>query len=119
VDTSLLPLEGLSEHTVNLQPFYEYGKWSARLAYSWRSEFLLTVRDVIVPFQPIINEDSGQLDASVFYQINEALRIGLQGVNLTQEVIQTSAVINDDLLQAPRSWYLNDRRYSLVLRGHF
>jgi TonB-dependent receptor len=119
VDTSMLPLEGLSEHTFNLQPFYEYGKWSARLAYSWRSEFLLTVRDVIVPFQPIMNEDTGQLDASLFYQINGALRIGLLGVNLTQEVIQTSAVINDDLLQAPRSWYLNDRRYSLVLRGHF
>jgi len=119
VDTSMLPLEGLSEHTFNLQPFYEYGKWSARLAYSWRSEFLLTVRDVIVPFQPIMNEDTGQLDASLFYQINDALRIGLLGVNLTQEVIQTSAVINDDLLQAPRSWYLNDRRYSLVLRGHF
>jgi len=119
IDTSRLPLEGLSKHTVNIQPFWEYGDWSARLAYSWRSEFLLTIRDVIVPFQPIMNEATGQLDMSVFYQINDALRIGFQGVNLTQEVIQTTAVINDDLLQAPRSWYLNDRRYSLMLRGHF
>jgi TonB-dependent receptor len=119
VDTGLLPLEGLSEHTVNIQPFYEYGPWSARLAYSWRSEFLLTVRDVIVPYQPIMNEATGQLDASLFYQINDMFRIGFQGVNLTQEVIQTSAVLNDDLIQAPRSWYLNDRRYSLILRGHF
>lgn len=119
IDTSLLPLEGLSEHTVNIQPFWEYDKWSVRLAYSWRSEFLLTVRDVIVPYQPIMNEDTGQLDASVFYQINDHFRIGFQGTNLTQETIQTSAVLNDDLDQAPRSWYLNDRRYSLVFRGNF
>lgn len=119
VDTSLLPLEGLSENTVNIQPFYEYGKWAARLAYTWRSEFLLTIRDVIVPFQPIMNEDTGQLDASVFYHISDRFTLGLQGVNLTQEVIETSAVINNDLLQAPRSWYMNDRRYSLIFRGHF
>ncbi len=119
VDLSRLPLEGLSEHTVNLQPFYEYGNWAVRLAYSWRSEFLLTIRDVIVPFQPIMHEDTGQLDGSIFYTFNDAFTIGLQGVNLTQEITQTSAIINDDLLQAPRSWYLNDRRFSLILRGHF
>ena len=119
VDTSLLPLEGLSEHTVNIQPFYEYGKWSARVAYSWRSEFLLTVRDVIVPFQPIMNEATGQWDASVFYQLTDSLRIGLQGVNLTQEVIQTTAVLDDNLLTGPRSWFMNDRRFSLSLRGNF
>jgi TonB-dependent receptor len=119
VDTGLLPLEGLSKHTINLQPFYEYGKWSARLAYSWRSEFLLTIRDVIVPFQPIMNEATGQLDASLFYRFDDRFTIGLQGVNLTQEVIRTSAVVNNDLLQAPRSWYMNDRRYSLIFRGHF
>ena len=119
IDTSLLPLEGLSKHTINIQPFYEYGKWSARVGYSWRSEFLLTVRDVIVPFQPIMNEDTGQWDASVFYQINDSLRIGLQGTNLTQEVVRTTAVLNDELLRGPRSWFLNDRRLSLSLRGQF
>jgi TonB-dependent receptor len=119
VDTSLLPLEGLSEHTVNIQPFYEYGNLAVRLAYTWRSEFLLTIRDVIVPFQPIMNEATGQLDASVFYHIGDRWTVGLQGVNLTQEVIETSAVLNNDLLQAPRSWFMNDRRYSLIFRGHF
>lgn len=119
VDTSRLPLEGLSRHTINLAPFYDYGQWSARLAYSWRDEFLLTVRDVIVPFQPIMNDATGQLDGSIFYQFNDNWRIGLQGVNLTQEIIHTRAVINDDLLNAPRSWFINDRRYSLIVRGSF
>jgi TonB-dependent receptor len=119
VDIGRLPLEGLSEHTFNFAPFYDYGKLSARIAYSWRDEFLLTIRDVIVPFQPIYNEATGQLDASIFYNATDNWKIGLQAVNLTGEVIRTSAVVNDDLLQAARSWYLSDTRYSLIIRGTF
>ena len=119
VDISKLPLEGLSEHTLNITPFYDYGNWSARIAYSWRDEFLLTIRDVIVPFQPIYQEASGQLDASVFYNIGDHWKVGLQAVNLTGEIIRTSAVINDELLQASRSWYISDTRYSLIVRGTF
>src|SRR5690606_21216471 len=108
VDISRLPLEGLSRHTINIAPFYDNEKWSARLAWSWRDEFLLTIRDVIVPFQPIVNEATGQLDGSVFYNINDNWKVGVQGVNLLNEVIRTSAIIHDDLRQAPRSWFMND-----------
>lgn len=119
VDVGLLSLEGLSEHTINFAPFYETDKWSARLQYTWRDEFLLTIRDVIVPFQPIVNEATGQLDGSLFYTINDNLKVGIQGVNLTNEIIETSAIINADLRQAPRSWFMSDRRYTLSLRGQF
>jgi len=119
VDVSLLPLEGLSKHTINIMPFYEYGDFTARLAYSWRDEFLLTIRDVIVPFQPIYNEATGQLDGSFFYNVSDNWKVGVQGVNLLNETIRTTAVISDDLLRAPRSWYMNDRRYSIILRGNF
>jgi outer membrane receptor protein involved in Fe transport len=116
---SKLPLEGLSKNTINITPFYDRGQWSARFAYSWRDEFLLTIRDVIVPFQPIVNESTGQLDGSLFYAINDNWKVGLQGVNLLNEAIRTSAVVTDELLTAPRSWYISDRRFSLILRGHF
>lgn len=119
VDVSLLPLEGLSRHTINLAPFYDHEGWSARVAYSWRDEFLLTIRDVIVPFQPIMNEATGQVDASVFYQVNDNWKVGFQGVNLLKETLRTSAVVNDELQQVPRSWFTNDRRYSLILRAYF
>jgi TonB-dependent receptor len=119
VDISLLPLEGLSERSYNISPFYETEKWSARLAYTWRDEFLLTIRDVIVPFQPIYNEATGSLDGSFFYNVDDNWKIGVQGVNLTNEVIKTSAVIDDDLRQAPRGWFMNDKRISLIIRGNF
>jgi len=119
VDASLLPLENLSEHNVNFAALYEKGPVSARLAYSWRSEFLLTTRDVIVPNAPIMNEATGQLDGSFFYTFNGGLKFGIQGVNLLNEVIETSQVLNDGLVTAGRSWFMSDRRISVVVRATF
>lgn len=119
VDTSLLPLVGLSKDNVNVAAMYEKGPISARLAYSWRSEYLLTTRDVITPFAPIMNEATGQLDGSFMYTVNDQLKVGLQAVNILNEVTKTTQILNDDLLAAPRSWFMNDRRYSLIARFTF
>jgi TonB-dependent receptor len=119
VDTSTLPLQGLSEHNFNFVAFYENGPWEGRLAWNWRSEFLLTTRDVIVPFAPIMNEDTGQLDGSIFFRVNDNFRFGVQGVNLLNEVTQTSQVLNDDGLRTGRSWFMNDRRFTFVLRAQY
>ena len=119
VDTSKLPLQGLSKHNANFALIYEKQKISARLAYSWRSDFLLTVRDVIVPYAPIMNEATGQLDGSFFYTVNDKMKIGVQGVNLLNETTRATQVLNSDLLKTGRSWFMNDRRYTLVLRASF
>ena len=119
VNTGLLPLQGLSKYNANFAAIYEKGPISARLAYNWRSDFLLTVRDVIVPYAPIMNEATGQLDGSLFYTVSPKVKIGVQGVNLTNEVTKTTQVLNDQLLKAGRSWFMNDRRYTFVLRASF
>ncbi|HKE94935.1 MAG TPA: TonB-dependent receptor, partial [Povalibacter sp.] len=119
VDTSLLPLQGLSKDNFNFTLMYEKGPVSARVGYSWRSRFLLTTRDVITPFAPIFNEDTGQVDASFMYTINDHIKVGFQGVNLSNEITKTTQVLNDDLLTAGRSWFMNDRRYSLIARMTF
>ncbi|MEL7298469.1 MAG: TonB-dependent receptor, partial [Pseudomonadota bacterium] len=118
-DVSGLSLPGLSEHTANLVTFWENDKISARMAYNYRSEYTLTVRDVIFPFTPIMHEATGQLDASLFYRINDRFEVGFQGVNLTDEITETRAVFADDFSTAPRSFFRNDRRYTLILRGNF
>ncbi|MES1191219.1 MAG: TonB-dependent receptor [Steroidobacter sp.] len=119
VDIGLLPLQGLSKNTINITPFYSKGPWDIRLAYSWRSQFLLTTQDVIVPYQPIMNLSTGQLDGSIFYSINDNFKIGLQAANITDEVTKTAAVINDYLQLAPRSYFINDRRFALGVRFTF
>ena len=119
IDTSLLPLEGLSQHNANFAAIYETPKISARLAYSWRSEFLLTTRDEIVPFAPIMSDATGQLDGSVFYTVTDNIKVGIQAVNLLNETTKTFQVLDNSLLEAPRSWFQNDRRFSFVVRGTF
>ena len=115
-----LPLEQLSKHNYNVAGFYEKGPISLRAAYNWRSRFLLTASDVIFPYYSIFNEPTGQLDASVFFNVNDRLRVGVQGVNLLNEVTKTSqAYTGDPEVLAPRSFFMNDRRFSLIVRGNF
>jgi len=112
----LQPLAGISEHTINATVFYEKGPLAMRAAYNWRSEFLLTPRDDIFPFSPIFQDSTGQLDASIFYDVTEFLKIGVQGVNLLDEVTTTSQVIDFDGTRVTRSAFRNDRRFTFIAR---
>ena len=115
-----LPLEGLSKHNINVEAFYEKGPVSLRVAYNWRSKFLLTAADVIFPYTSIFNAATGQLDASAFINVTKNIKIGVQGVNLLNEVTKTlQAYTGDPKLLAPRSYFMNDRRYSFIVRGSF
>lgn len=115
-----LPLEGLSKHNFNVAVFYEKGPISVRAAYNWRSRFLLTVADVIFPYTSIFNEPTGQLDGSIFFNLTKQIKVGVQGVNLLNEVTKTSQAYTGDPAQlAPRSYFMNDRRFSFVVRGNF
>jgi TonB-dependent receptor len=114
-----LPFEGLSKHNVNVAAFYEKGPLSARVAYNWRSRFLETAVDEIFPYFPIYQRDTGQLDASVFYNITERIKVGVQGVNLTDTVTKTEQQFTSSGLIAPRSYFITDRRFSFIVRGTF
>lgn len=116
------PLQGLSKHQFNITPFIDIGPFSARASYNWRSRYLLTLRDVITPFDPIFQEAFGQVDASITYAITDNLRVGIQGYNLLNSITKTSAAVldqNNDVRLVPRGWYMNDRRYSLLVRANF
>ena len=115
--TGSLPLSQLSKHTINIEPFYEKGPLSLRVAYNWRSKFLLTEADVIFPYDPIWQDSYGTLDASVFYTINPALKVGVQAQNLTNAVTKTMQQFTTTGLLGPRSDVMQDRRFSIILRG--
>jgi TonB-dependent receptor len=120
-DIEQLQFAGLSRHTFNITPYYQKYGLEMRAAYSWRSAYTLTIRDVITPFQPIISEPTGQLDASIFYDITPQIKVGFQGVNLLNEISKTTAVYSEDGqgLTAPRSFFKNDRRVSFLARFNF
>lgn len=115
-----LPLEGLSKHNANVTIFFEKGPISLRAAYNYRSKYLLTAADVIFPYTSIFQDASGQLDASAFFSVTKNIKLGVQGVNLTNSVTKTlQAYTSDPNLLAPRSYFVNDRRFSFILRGNF
>ncbi len=111
-------LENLSKHTYNVVGMFEYDNIEARLAYNWRSDFLLNTTDVITRL-PVYNEANGQLDASVKYQITDNFQLGLQGVNLLSEVTKNTVQIDDDGQRSLRSLFENDRRFSVIARMTF
>lgn len=115
---SNLPLEGLSQDTANFVLFYEKGDVSTRFAYNWRSDYLLNSRDVIA-FSPIYNEGGGTLDFSFRYTLSENFKVGFEANNLLDTETKTALQYNQEGVQTPRSYFVNDKRYALVLSGSF
>ena len=60
------------------------------------------------------------LQRAMFFNITDNIRVGVQGVNLLNEVTRTTqAYTGDPDVLAPRSFFMNDRRFSFILRGNF
>ena len=111
-------LEGLSKDSYNLIGMYEKGDLAVRVAYSWRSEYLVTAKDCCAVY-PIWNDDQGHLDASIRYNINDNIEISLQGSNLTNVTTKLKQQATDSAdggLLLPNAWFQNDRRYTLGVR---
>jgi iron complex outermembrane recepter protein len=113
-----LPLQGMSKTTYNIVAMYDKDAISARVAWNWRSEYLLTSRDTITK-APIFAQASGQMDASVFYKINDNFKVGLEGANLLDEMTWTKMQVDEAGTKVPRNFFVNDRRVSLILKGQF
>ena len=121
-----LPADGLSKHSYNVAGFYEKGRWQVRLAYNWRSEYLLSVgpngyngtNNNIVWKLPVYSDDFGQLDGSIFFKFNENFQIGLEANNLNNAE-QRTLMDQNGAGKRVTSWFVNDRRYALTLRATF
>lgn len=112
-----LGLQGQSDHTANFALMYEKNDWALRMAYNWRSEYLLTSRDVITGL-PVYNDDQGYMDASAFYNVTDNIKVGLQAVNLLNTETRTFSKI-DANMKVPRTWFVDDTRYTFVVRANF
>ena len=78
-----LPLEGFSDKAYNLVLMFEKPKFSARLAYNWRDDYLISQADCCIKL-PIWQDAYGQLDASVHYKPSASWDIFLDAQNLTE-----------------------------------
>ncbi|MEX0299907.1 MAG: TonB-dependent receptor, partial [Kordiimonas sp.] len=78
-------LPGLSKHSVNASLYYDDQRFSARLAYAWRSEYLHAFSGAWGV--PRFQNAYGQLDLSATYEVFENLHLQLQVLNLTNNTV--------------------------------
>jgi iron complex outermembrane recepter protein len=98
-----------SKNTYNVTGYYEDERFSARLAYSYRSSYKAGVdrgASQHVDSMP-------SLAASVNFKLNEHLTVTFDALNLTNETIKMYANNKDQ----PRAFYSNGRTFYLGLRG--
>ncbi|MHA6719243.1 TonB-dependent receptor [Sphingomonas sp. RS6] len=80
-----LPLPGLSKHSYNLIGFYEDKTLSARVAYIYRSTYLLGQGSAAAGGSSYA-AGRGQLDASAQLNLTRSLRLTVEAINLTRSV---------------------------------
>ncbi|CAM5484637.1 TonB-dependent receptor [Sphingobium scionense] len=107
-----VPLELLSKYNYNIVGIYEKGGLSARVAYNWRSKYVVTTAGNGTGSLPIFNKPFGQLDASISYNVTPQFALALDGTNLTNTRRATYFGIDS----RPRDVVVNDRRISLTAR---
>ncbi|MEM9965646.1 MAG: TonB-dependent receptor [Asticcacaulis sp.] len=108
-------LEGVSPRAYNFVVMYEKEKISARVAYNWRSRFLVTAFDCCTA-GPVWQDSTGYLDASLRYSVTNNLEIAIQGSNLLNSETVLKQQLNNQRHMAPNAWFKNDRRIQMGIR---
>lgn len=133
-----LPLQNLSKYAYNLAILYDKGPISGRLAYSWRSRYLLGVNvnaanggngtntDVSSPNYgqqniqfglPVYGADYGQLDGGIFYKITDKVTFGLEAQNLLDSTYKE--LVQQHVGFHGLAWYKSGRSFSAQIRMTF
>ena len=138
------PLQGLSRNTINFAVMYEQHGLSLRLAYNWRSRYLLGVNQwgsrgnnglntnpdsgagrYLIPTTnndqafglPLYQAAYGQVDASIFYDFTDKFRVGLEGTNLTNSY--TRQIMQQHSGEFTRQVFMSGPRYTLLAQYSF
>lgn len=116
-------IEGLSKYSYNLVGLYEKPNFpfSLRLAYNWRSKYLITARDCCVNL-PVWQKATGWLDGSIRYSVNKNLEMSIEGSNLLNTKTVTLQQLSDEnspegkVVLMQNSWFRQDRRFTFGVR---
>ena len=114
-----------SKHNVNLVGYYENQTYSARLAYNWRSKYM--IREGAYWYGNRMHANYGTLDASFGWNVYKNVALTLEVNNITkQDDIQYGAAdasdtaIKDPLRAGYPAWsFKGERTYTLGLSAKF
>ncbi len=111
-------LFGQSKYIMNVVAIYQDDHIEARLAYDWRSKYLVSLRDYMTG-NPIFNSPSGNLDGSFKYNFDDHLQFRASFENILDTKTKAKMLINGSNQYLDRYSVLNDRRYILGVRYQF
>jgi len=110
-----LPFVNNSKNTYNLVGWFENDVLSARLAYNFRSPRLITQGSNATGGQALYQDDYGQLDLNVTWNVTDAVAVYVNGSNITEEFQQTYLEFKDQ--KAFQNIY--EARWSVGARMNF
>ena len=106
---------GLSKNSYNFTLYYETDKWGARVAMANRGEYISRVESGLGDEDERGFHETTYVDFSAFYQVNDDLKITLEGINLTDEREEQYSDSND----RPYNTTTSGRTYMLGLNYQF
>jgi len=109
---------GTSEHTANMVGIYQDEQFEFRLAYNWRSDFLVSYSDQITG-NPIFVEGEGVLDGSAKWDINDHVQIRLQASNILGNETELYQQIDAAGQDFERAKFKSDRRIKFGVRFQY
>jgi len=101
-------LIGASKHTYNLSAYYEDKHFGARVAYTYRSHYLVGLDRSTLQYQ----DDTGTLAASFSYYLRDNITLQLDVNNLNNPVLKSYAANKDQ----PTAFYQNGRQFYFGVR---
>jgi outer membrane receptor protein involved in Fe transport len=131
------PIVGLSNNSYNAALLYEKSQVSVRLAYNWRSQYLMTTSSngtngsytyypsagatgqLIGISLPIYAAAYGELDLGATYRPTDHIAVSLDLSNLTNSTPKTLMGGYPNGAEYVRSWFTADRRIMLSARYKF
>jgi iron complex outermembrane receptor protein len=101
-------LVGSSRDTYNVEGYFENDSFNARLAYTYRSAYLVGLDRSTTQYA----DGVGSLAASLNYKINDNLTVSFDALNLNNPTLKYYGDNRDQ----PRAFYTNGRQYFLGVR---
>ncbi|GAA0527565.1 TonB-dependent receptor [Rhizomicrobium palustre] len=112
-DTTL-PMEGMSDDSANVALLYAKYGIDARLAYNWRSRYLMSASAANLN-TPVWQRAYGQLDSSVMYDLTDNYKVGVQASNLLGQT--TILQVGGASYHPNYQWVEGERKFSVILRA--
>lgn len=97
----------VSKNSYNFGAYYENDVYSARVNYTYRSEYYRSSAEIGDQYR----DEQTQVDAQFTYNVTDMITLKLEGLNLTDEIWENYYVRNSDGARLGGTQSANGRRY--------